>query len=149
MKYAEAKQGRIFILRLEDGDVLHEVVERFAKSKKIRAAAVIAVGGADKGSRLVVGPQRGRAARIVSMQTVLDEVHEAAGVGTLFPDERGQPILHMHMAAGRKKKAVTGCVRVGVKTWHILEVILFELLRTRAVRKLDPKLGFKLLQPGG
>ena len=149
MKYAEARQGRVFILRLEDGDVLHEVVERFAKSKKIRAAALLAVGGADKGSRLVVGPRRGRAAKIVAMETVLDEVHEVAGVGTLFPDEQGQPLLHMHMAAGRRRKTVTGCVRVGVKTWHILEVILFELMRTRAVRKLDSKLGFKLLQPGG
>ncbi len=35
MKYTEAKPGRIFILRLEDGDVLHETVERFAVDQSI------------------------------------------------------------------------------------------------------------------
>ena len=29
MKYSEAKQGRVFIIRLEDGDVLHESIEAF------------------------------------------------------------------------------------------------------------------------
>ncbi len=26
MKYSEAKQGRVFVIRLEDGDVVHEVI---------------------------------------------------------------------------------------------------------------------------
>lgn len=30
MKYSEAKQGRIFVIRLEDGDVIHEEIEKFA-----------------------------------------------------------------------------------------------------------------------
>lgn len=147
MKYSEAKQGRVFVLRLEDGDVLHEVVEAFAKEQGIRAAALIAVGGADEGSTLIVGPEQGRAEKIVPQELVLDEAHEIAGTGTLFPGEDGEPLLHMHMAAGRNDRTVTGCVRSGVKTWHILEVVLFELIGTNAVRKLDPDLGFKLLDP--
>ena len=149
MKYSEAKQGRVFILRLEDGEVLHEVVEAFAKEHGVRAAWLIAVGGADCGSKLVVGPEQGRAAKIVSQLLELDEAHEIAGVGTLFPDEDGTPLIHMHLAAGRNDHAVVGCVRVGVKTWHVLEVIMVELLDTRACRRLDKKLGFKLLQPEG
>ena len=31
MKYSEAKQGRTFIIRLEDGDILHEKIEEFAR----------------------------------------------------------------------------------------------------------------------
>jgi len=149
LKYSEARQGRVFILRLEDGEVLHEVVEAFAKEHGVRAAWLIAVGGADRGSRLVVGPERGRAAKIVSQMFELDEAHEVAGVGTLFPDEDGAPLVHMHMAAGRNDRAIVGCVRVGVKTWHVLEVIMVELLDTRACRKLDKELGFKLLRPEG
>jgi len=57
MKYSEAKSGRVFVLRLEDGDVLHESIEAFARARGIRAAALIALGGADKGSTLVVGPE--------------------------------------------------------------------------------------------
>jgi predicted DNA-binding protein with PD1-like motif len=147
MKVAEAHRGRTFVIRLEDGEILHEVIEAFAREKGIRAAALIAVGGADKDSRLIVGPVEGRAAKMVSQELKLDEVHEVAGTGTLFPDEQGQPILHMHLAAGRGREAVVGCARIGVKVWHVLEVILIELLGTRGVRKLDPKLGFKLLEP--
>ncbi|HEC32525.1 MAG TPA: DUF296 domain-containing protein, partial [Deltaproteobacteria bacterium] len=29
MKYAEAKLGRVFVIRLEDGEIVHEVVEKF------------------------------------------------------------------------------------------------------------------------
>ncbi|NIT59971.1 MAG: DUF296 domain-containing protein, partial [Aliifodinibius sp.] len=31
MKYSEAKQGRIFVIRLEDGDIVHDEIERFAR----------------------------------------------------------------------------------------------------------------------
>jgi len=147
MKYAEAKQGRIFVIRLEDGDILHECIESLGREKDIRAASLIAVGGADAGSHLIVGPEEGRAAAIKPQEIVLDEVHEVAGTGTLFPDEDGNPMIHMHLAAGRGDKTVTGCVREGVKVWHVLEVILIELLDTDAARKLDPKTGFKLLEP--
>ena len=32
MRYAEARQGRVFTLRLEDGEVLHETIEGFARA---------------------------------------------------------------------------------------------------------------------
>ena len=61
MKYSQAKPGRIFVLRLEDGDIVHEVIESFAREHAIGAAALVILGGADKESRLVVGPEAGRA----------------------------------------------------------------------------------------
>ena len=45
MKYSEAKQGRVFIVRLEDGEIVHEVIEQFALDHKITAASLIVVGG--------------------------------------------------------------------------------------------------------
>ncbi|MBN1762531.1 MAG: DNA-binding protein [Methanomicrobia archaeon] len=147
MKYSEANQGRTFILRLEDGEVLHETIEAFAIEHSINAAAVIAVGGADEGSTLVVGPEHGRSEVITPMEHILDDVHEIAGVGTIFPDKDGKPVLHMHIAGGRNDRAVTGCVRRGVKVWHILEVVLFELADSSARRVLDDQLGFELLEP--
>jgi len=147
MKYSETTIGRVFVIRLEDGDILHETIERFASEKGVRAAALIAVGGVDASSRLVVGPEDGRARPVVPMETVLGAVHEAAGVGTLFPDEDGQPILHMHLACGRQEQSITGCVRRGVRIWHVLEVILVELSDAGSLRKTDPATGFKLLVP--
>lgn len=147
MRYSQAKQGRIFIIRLEDGDIVHEEIEKFAREKSIKAAALIILGGADKGSKLIVGPEHGRRKPIIPMEHILDNVHEIAGTGTIFPDEKGKPILHMHMACGRKTSSVTGCVRKGVKVWHVMEVILFELVDTTAVRAFEPTTGFELLRP--
>ena len=84
MKVSEAKMGRVFVIRLEDGDILHE---------------------------------------------------------------EGNPILHMHLACGRGDQTITGCVRRGVKVWHVLEIILTELTGTRAVRRPDTATGFNLLSP--
>ena len=147
MKYSQAKRGRTFVIRLEDGDILHEKIEQLARDQSIGAAALIVVGGADEGSKLVVAPERGRAKPISPMVHTLDGVHEVAGTGTLFPDDEGNPVLHIHASCGRRDSTITGCVRAGVKVWHILEVILFELVDTTAVRALDPETGFKLLQP--
>jgi predicted DNA-binding protein with PD1-like motif len=52
MKFSQARQGRVFILRLEDGEIVHEVIEQFATEHGIKAASLIVVGGADDGSRL-------------------------------------------------------------------------------------------------
>ncbi|MCK4948307.1 MAG: DNA-binding protein [Candidatus Aureabacteria bacterium] len=147
MKYSQAKQGRIFVIRLEDGDIIHEEIEKFAREKSISAGALIILGGIDKDSKLVVGPEHGRKKPVVPMEHTLDNVHEIAGTGTLFLGEKGNPVLHMHISCGRKSSTVTGCVRKGVKAWHILEVILFELVDTAAVRVLDSVTGFELLRP--
>ncbi len=57
------------------------------------------------------------------------------------------PILHMHLACGREGETITGCVRRGVKVWHVLELILIELTDTTGIRKYDPVTGFELLIP--
>lgn len=147
MLFSEAKQGRTFIIRLEDGEIVHETLEKFAADHSINAATVIILGGADKGSRLVVGPEQGRSTPIMPMQHELYEAHEVTGTGTIFPDEEGCPILHLHMACGREENTVTGCVREGVKVWHVMEVVMFEITSTTATRKPDPEIGFKLLIP--
>lgn len=147
MKYSEAKYGRIFIIRLENGDIIHQEIEKFALSHSIRAAGIIILGGIDRGSRLITGPQHDRNQPIQPMEIILNHVHEATGTGTLFPDETGKPVLHMHLGCGRKRSTVTGCIRRGVKVWHIMEVILFELVNTTAERKYDNETGFHLLHP--
>ena len=148
MKYSEAKQGRVFIIRLEDGEIVHECIERFAAEHGITHAAVTMHGGGDKGSILVTGPREDRSPPPIAPQTsVLDGVHEVVGAGSLFPDKDGNPILHVHLACGRGESTITGCIRTGVKTWHVLEVILVELLGCTARRLPDAATGFELLVP--
>jgi predicted DNA-binding protein with PD1-like motif len=147
MQYSQAKQGRIFIIRLEDGDIIHTEIEKLAKKESIQAATLTIFGGADKDSTLVVGPKDGRDKTITTLEHVFDNVREVVGAGTIFPNEKGDPLLHMHIASGRQTNTVTGCVRNGVKTWHILEIILIELIGATARRLLDPVTGFELLNP--
>jgi len=147
MKYSEAKQGRVFILRLEDGEILHEEIEAFAKARGIGAAAVLILGGADENSVLISGPEKGRDSPPVPMEIVLGGVHEITGTGTIFPGKSGEPVLHMHIAAGRNGTCSAGCVRKGVKVWHVMEAIISELTSTQACRVKDPQTGFELLEP--
>ena len=146
MKYSTAGLGRVFVVRLEDGDVVHESIERLAVREGVSRAAVIVLGGADDGSRVVVGPHDGRAAVIEPMERVLRGVHEMAGVGTLFPDAAGRPTLHLHAAFGRDDKVTAGCIRLGVATWIVGEVVIIELTGNDAVRRADPATGFELLE---
>ena len=145
MHYTTARTGRVFVLRLEDGDVLHECVEELARREGVSRAAILWVGGADAGSKLVVGPADSRAVAIEPMLLALSDAHEAGGAGTLFPDEKGNPILHLHGAFGRGADTRVGCVRKGVRTWLVGEVILIELTDCTALRRRDPQTGFDLL----
>jgi predicted DNA-binding protein with PD1-like motif len=147
MKYSQAQRVRTFVIRLEDGEILHESIERFAEEMGITSAACIVVGGADKGSALVTGPAQGRSDPIIPVLGELEEAHEITGTGTIFPDKEGKAKLHMHIACGRYKDVSVGCVREGVKVWHVMEIILFELTNTNAQRLLDKKSGFELLFP--
>jgi predicted DNA-binding protein with PD1-like motif len=147
MRYSEAKTGRNFILRLEDGEILHEVVEQFAIDHHIKAAKLMVVGGADKGSKLVVGPRESRAALIDPMEVQLGDASEVTGFGTIFPNEEGFPVSHIHLSCGRGDKVITGCARRGVKIWLVLEVVITELLDANAKRVKDHN-GFELLWPG-
>jgi predicted DNA-binding protein with PD1-like motif len=105
------------------------------------------VGGIDDGSRIIVGPERGMGTgKPVPIEYELEGVHEVLGAGTLFPDDEGNPVLHMHVTAGRKGKASTGCSRAGVEVWNIGEVVFIELLGTRGKRVFDESSGFKKLE---
>jgi predicted DNA-binding protein with PD1-like motif len=147
MKFAQADRGRSFVIRLEDGEIVHEEIERFAREQHISRAALIMLGGADKGSRLVVGPEHSRGNPVNPMEAVLADTHEITGTGTIFPNKQGLPVLHMHAACGRREATITGCVRKGVKVWHVMEVILFELVDNDSIRKFDEHTGFELLEP--
>ena len=138
--------GRIFLLRLEHGDVIPDTIEKFAGDLQIQAALVHFLGGADTGSKVVVGPRDGREQKPVKMVTELTGTSEAVGMGTIFLNEKGLPSLHLHASFGREKETITGCTRDGVKVWHIGEVVILELLKTGAGRKVDGKTGFELLE---
>ena len=146
MKASEGKLGRVFVIRLEDGDVLPGCIEKFAEEKGISVGHAVLVGGIGEG-QIVVGPRYSRKMPPEPMLLPIDGAHEVAGVGVLAPGEDGKPVLHMHAALGRSGQTVTGCLRPGVTTWVVGEVILYEILGARVARLKDKRSGFDLLQP--
>jgi len=148
MKACEGQVGRVFVIRLEDGDVVPECIERFAKDNGVSVGQVVLVGGIGDG-KVVVGPQSSEEMPPQPMLLPVDGAHEVMGIGVLAPDENGKPILHIHGALGRSGQTMTGCLRPGVTTWLVVEAILYEILGTKAIRVMDKESNFPLLEPEG
>jgi len=145
MKASEGKIGRVFVLRLEDGDMVPECIERFAAEKGIKAGQVILIGGIG-GGVVVVGPRKSDEMPPDPMMLFVEGAHEVVGAGIIAPDKDGKPVLHIHASLGRAGRTLTGCLRPGVKTWLVGEAIIYEITGTKARRLLDKKSGFDLME---
>jgi predicted DNA-binding protein with PD1-like motif len=167
MQSTEGKIGRVFILRLEDGDMVPGCIEKFAAEKNIKMAGVTLIGGIGAG-QIVSGPRytetlisrreflkgmepelpQTEASPLEPMLLPIDGAHEVVGIGLIVPDSKGKPNLHIHASLGRAGQAKTGCLRPGVKTWLVGEAVIYEILGASAARLPDEKTGFELLQTG-
>jgi predicted DNA-binding protein with PD1-like motif len=145
MKASEGQIGRVFVMRLEDGDVVPDCIERFAQEKGISVGHVILIGGIGSGE-VVVGPRDSDKMPPEPMLLPVDGAHEVVGVGIIAPDEDGKPVLHIHAALGRSGQTMTGCLRPGVKTWLVGEAIIYEIVGAKAARLPDKSSGFELLE---
>ena len=143
MRVSEGRVGRVFVVRLDDGDRLPGALEELAKEKEISAASVILLGGLRSGE-VVVGP-RTEALPPEPMTAELEGLHEIAGVGTLFCNEKGEPRLHLHAAMGRDGRTIVGCTREGVEVWLVAEAIITEIVGSTAHRVKEH--GLELLEP--
>ena len=144
MKACEGRIGRVFVIRLEDGDIIPNCIEQFAEQNGVSVGHAILVWGIGSGE-IVVGPRHSDKMPPEPMFLPVDGAHEVAGVGVLAPGEDGKPVLHIHAALGRSGNTMSGCLRPGVATWLIGEVILYEIVGTDAKRLLDNHSGFALL----
>ncbi|MFH1650535.1 MAG: PPC domain-containing DNA-binding protein [Chloroflexota bacterium] len=145
MKASEGRLGRVFVLRLEDGDVIPDCLEQFAAGQGIRVAQVVLVGGVGSGE-IVAGPRRTEEMPPDPLLLPVDGAHEVVGAGIIAPDKDGKPVLHIHAALGRAGKAAAGCLRPGVKTWLVAEAIVTEITGAKAARLPDERSGFDLLE---
>ena len=144
MKAEEGKLGRVFVIRLEDGDKLPACIENFAAEKGISHGHVIIVGGIG-GGQVVVGPRISDQMPPDPMLLPVDGAHEVVGMGILAPGEKGKPVLHIHAALGRSGQTLTGCLRPGVNIWLVGEAILYEITGAKAKRVMNKPSGFSLL----
>jgi len=144
MKAIEGKIGRVFLIRLEENDIIPDCIEAFAGEKDIKTGHAVIVGGIGSG-QVVVGPRDSDEMPPDPVLLPVDGAHEVLASGIIAPDEDGNPVLHIHGALGRSGSTLTGCLRPGVTTWLVGEVILYEILGIDAKRVLDDRSGFALL----
>jgi predicted DNA-binding protein with PD1-like motif len=145
MKASEGKIGRVFVLRLEDGDIVPACIEEFAAKKAIKVGHVILIGGIGSG-KVVVGPRDSKEMPPEPVLLPVDGAHEVEGLGIIAPDKDGKPVLHIHASLGRGGKTLTGCLRPGVKTWLVGEAVIYEILGANVKRLPDKKSGFSLME---
>jgi uncharacterized protein len=145
MKASEGKIGRVFVLRLEDGDMVPACIEEFAAKKAIKVGHVILIGGIG-GGQVVVGPRDSQEMPPDPVLLPVDGAHEVEGLGIIAPDKDGKPVLHIHASLGRGGRTLTGCLRPGVKTWLVGEALIYEILGTNVKRLSDKRSGFSLME---
>ena len=145
MKASQGQLGRIFVLRLEDGDIIPECIERFAEEKGVSAGYVTLLGGIG-GGQIVAGPKRSDEIPSQPIVVPIKEAYEMLGVGVLAPNKEGKPILHLHAALGRAEQTITGDPRYGITLRLVGEVILHEITNISMARIKNEKNGLSLLE---
>ncbi len=143
MQYESAQTGRMLTIRLSDNEPVYESVLSVARKENIRRAVLWIIGGA-KNAHVIVGPEQGDARPVKTVPFFFSDSREILGMGTIFPDESGHLLLHIHAAFGKNETTITGCPRIGLDCWLVAEIIMLEIRGGTALRKLDEN-GFHLL----
>jgi uncharacterized protein len=141
MQYTEGQIGRIFVVRIDNGEDLLASLRRFIMDKDIQAGSVIFLGALLDG-KMVTGPEK---------PVIPPDPHfiffeggwEVFGVGTIYPGEGG-PHVHYHASVGRAGHALTGCLRERAVTYLIVEAIIYEITGLSARREFDEKMQLHL-----
>lgn len=143
MKYQMGRQGRVIVVRFEDGDDVITGLAEIAKKEGIKAGIVQIVGGMREGD-IVVGPESEEMPPKPVWKS-LGESHEVFGFGTIFW-QGDEPKIHFHGAFGKKEMVKVGCLRKNSETFLVLEAVIIEIEGIDAKRELDPVSGMVLLK---
>jgi hypothetical protein len=136
MQYSEGQLGRVFVLRIDDGEDFLVAMQEFVRKKEIRAGSVFFLGALQEG-RMVTGPEK---------PVIPPEPHfilfeggwEVFGMGTIFPGDEG-PMIHYHASVGRAGHALTGCLRERAVTYLVVEAVVIEFNGLAVRREFDEK----------
>ncbi|OPX78453.1 MAG: hypothetical protein A4E45_01252 [Methanosaeta sp. PtaB.Bin039] len=145
MQYSEGRLGRVFVLRLDDGEDLLDTLSGFSMDHGIESAVVHILGGLGRGS-MVTGPEQ----PVIPPRPHYESVEgawELVGVATIFPSDGGSRV-HLHASAGRGEDTLTGCLRGAAKVYLVLEMVIIEMIGLSARRALDQRSGLHLLSLG-
>ena len=141
MQYTEGQLGRVFMVRIDDGEDMLKSLHRFIQDKGIQAGSIIFLGALMNG-RMVTGPEEPVIPPVPHF-VMFEGGWEVFGVGTIFTGEGG-PHIHYHASVGRSGHALTGCLREEAVTYLIVEAVVLEFTGLMARREFDQKTQLEL-----
>ena len=142
MQYSEGSLGRVFVLRMDDGEDLLESIQKFVEEKCIESGMMLFLGAMKEG-RAVTGPEEPVIPPTPHFET-FDSAWEVFGMATVYPSTDG-PKIHIHSSMGRGRAALVGCIRDKAQVYLIVEAVLIEFKGLGARRELDERTGLYLL----
>lgn len=139
MEYQPGSIGRVFYLRLDDGDDLHRCIRDLVVREQVSCAWFQVFGGLREAG-VVTGPKEPVMPPDPVWATVTD-AREILGVGSVFR-EGGEPLIHLHAAMGHHGETLTGCVRRDTTVYLVVEVLLMEVIGINVTRPWSAERGF-------
>jgi predicted DNA-binding protein with PD1-like motif len=141
MQYTEGQLGRVFVVRIDNGEDMLTSLRQFIDDKDIQAGSILFLGALMNG-RMVTGPEEPVIPPVPHF-VIFEGGWEVFGVGTIFPGEDG-PHIHYHASVGRAGHALTGCLREKATTYLIVEAVIMEFTGLSARREFDEKTQLQL-----
>lgn len=139
MQYQTGTSGRVFYVRLDDGEDLHEAIKEIAVREQIRCAWFQIFGGL-KRAGVVIGPRK-PVMPPEPVWTTIGDAREVLGTGTIFLDQE-KPAIHLHAALGHHGETLTGCVRKESTVYLVIELIIQEIVGIDVTRPWYAEGGF-------
>lgn len=136
MQYTEGQLGRVFVVRIDDGEDMLVSLRQFVHDKGVRAGSIVFLGALMDG-RMVTGPEEPVIPPVPHF-VMFEGGWEVFGVGTIYPGDDG-PHIHYHASVGRAGHALTGCLRDKAVTYLIVEAVIYEITGLSARREFDEK----------
>lgn len=141
MQYTEGQIGRVFVVRIDDGEDMLLALRQFILDRDIKAGSIHFLGALMNG-RMVTGPEEPVIPPVPHF-VMFEGGWEIFGVGTIYPGEGG-PHIHYHASVGRSGHALTGCLREKAVTYLIVEAVIMEFTGLSARREFDQKMQLHL-----
>ncbi|HVP93953.1 MAG TPA: PPC domain-containing DNA-binding protein [Methanoregulaceae archaeon] len=141
MQYAEGKPGRIFLLRIDDGEDLIKTLQDFIARHNVHCGHIRFIGALLSG-QIVTGPEKPVLPPNPHFET-FSGGWEVIGMATISPGD-DSPHLHLHASIGRGDRVLTGCLRGTIRTYIVVEAVISEITGIEIKREEDAKTGLVL-----
>jgi len=145
MQYTEGQIGRVFVVRIDDGEDMLLSLRQFVLDKNIQTGSIHFLGALMNG-RMVTGPEEPVIPPVPHF-VMFEGGWEIFGIGTIYQGEGG-PHIHYHASVGRSGHALTGCLREKAITYLIVEAVIMEFTGLTARKEFDKKMQLHLPELG-